>query len=288
MRMFMISAIAAASPFLHAAPSQAQQAHLSKVVCVPEAANYSIAGKLPANVTTGNFHGYTAYDFMLNGRRCKIVVPKQADAGHHWAWRMEFFGHEPQTDLALLGKGFHIAYIDTYGLNGSPLAMPHWEALYDFAVKAGLHPKPVMLGFSRGGLYAYNWAVAHPDRVGCIYGDAPVMDIRSWPGGKGKGKGSPSDWKNTLSQYGLTEETAAKWQGPLDHLDRLVKAKIPIIHVVGDADTVVPVAENTAILEERYRKLGGTVQVIHKPGCDHHPHSLPNPAPMVQFIMDHI
>jgi hypothetical protein len=55
--------------------------------------------------------------------------------------------------------------------------------------------------------------------------------------------------------------------------------------VVGDADEVVPVAENTAILEERYNKLGGKIRVIHKPGIGHHPHSLQDPAPIVDFIL---
>jgi hypothetical protein len=54
---------------------------------------------------------------------------------------------------------------------------------------------------------------------------------------------------------------------------------------VGDADTAVPVAENTAILEARYKKLGGTIQVIHKPSIGHHPHSLKDPKPIVDFIL---
>jgi len=56
---------------------------------------------------------------------------------------------------------------------------------------------------------------------------------------------------------------------------------------VGDADDLVPVGDNTAIIEERYRKLGGTIEVIHKPGIGHHPHSLPNPKPIVDFILAH-
>jgi hypothetical protein len=48
---------------------------------------------------------------------------------------------------------------------------------------------------------------------------------------------------------------------------------------------VVPVAENTAILEKRYRELGGTIKVIHKPGVGHHPHGLDDPAPVVEFIL---
>ncbi len=60
-----------------------------------------------------------------------------------------------------------------------------------------------------------------------------------------------------------------------------------LIHVVGDADNTVPPAENTAIIEARYKKLGGTIQVIHKPGIGHHPHGLDDPTPVVEFILKH-
>ena len=60
--------------------------------------------------------------------------------------------------------------------------------------------------------------------------------------------------------------------------------KIPIIAVCGDADQVVPFAENTGVLEKRYRELGQTIEVIMKPGADHHPHSLTDPTPIVDFL----
>jgi len=142
-------------------------------------------------------------------------------------------------------------------------------------------------GMSRGGLIIYNWAKTNPAKVGCIYGDAPVCDIKSWPGGKGKGKGHGPTWKRCLATYGLTEKEASAFAGnPVDGLAPLAKAGVPLIHVVGDADPVVPVAENTAILESRYQKLGGQIKVIHKPGVGHHPHSLKDPAPLVKFILN--
>ena len=67
----------------------------------------------------------------------------------------------------------------------------------------------------------------------------------------------------------------------------LAKAKIALIHVVGDADDVVPVAENTALLAKRYRELGGSITVINKPGVGHHPHSLKDPTPIVEFVLRH-
>jgi pimeloyl-ACP methyl ester carboxylesterase len=74
---------------------------------------------------------------------------------------------------------------------------------------------------------------------------------------------------------------------PIDNLEPLAKARVPLLHVVGDADTVVPVAENTAIVENRYKELGGTIQVIVKKGVGHHPHSLDDPTPIVDFILKH-
>jgi lysophospholipase L1-like esterase len=111
------------------------------------------------------------------------------------------------------------------------------------------------------------------------------MDFKSWPGGKGTGKGEGKSWKTCLEAYGMTEAEALAYQGnPIDNLAPLAKAGIPIIHVVGDADEVVPVAENTAIAEARYQKLGGTFKVIHKPGVGHK-HSLKDPQPIVDFIL---
>jgi hypothetical protein len=60
-----------------------------------------------------------------------------------------------------------------------------------------------------------------------------------------------------------------------------------LLHVVGDADQVVPVAENTAVIEKRYKELGGSIQVIHKKDVGHHPHSLKDPLLIVNFILKH-
>ena len=76
-------------------------------------------------------------------------------------------------------------------------------------------------------------------------------------------------------------------RNPIDQLKPLAEANIPILHVVGDADDVVPVEENSAIIEARYKALGGSIQVISKPGVGHHPHALKDPAPIVEFFLKH-
>lgn len=76
-------------------------------------------------------------------------------------------------------------------------------------------------------------------------------------------------------------------RNPVDTLEPLAKAGVALIHVVGDADTAVPPSGNTDIVEFRYRKFGGEIKVIHKPGIGHNPHGLEDPTPVVDFIVSH-
>jgi pimeloyl-ACP methyl ester carboxylesterase len=231
--------------------------------------------------------GFERLDFKVDGRSALLVRPKQVAKGAPWIWRTEFFGHEPQADIALLQHGYHIAYIDVQDMYGAPVAMRYMDAFYDHLQAAhGLSPKVALEGFSRGGLFAFNWAALHPERVASLYVDAPVCDFKSWPGDKGAGPGSPGDWQKCLKAYGLAEADALAYKlNPVDHLEPLAKAGIPILAVIGDADEVVPVAENIDLVEARYKALGGKIEVIRKPGGKHHPHSLPDPKPIVDFIL---
>jgi sialidase-1 len=249
----------------------------------------SLLAAEPAAVKRSQWMGYERLDFQVDGRKCLLVVPKQAAPGKPWIWRTEFFGHEPQADVALLGHGFHVAYIDVQNMYGGPPAMKHMDAYYAWLrANYDLAPKVVLEGFSRGGLFAFNWAARNPQQVSCLYVDAPVCDFRSWPGGKGRGKGSPADWERCKKVYGLTEEQALAYRlNPVDNLAPLATAKIPLLHVCGEIDTVVPIEENSRLVKTRYRKLGGEIVVISKPFCEHHPHSLKEPAPIVDFILRH-
>ncbi len=234
------------------------------------------------------WHGFDRYDFEVSGRTVVVMVPREPLPGGLWAWKGEFLDAFPGTEIALLQKGMHVVYVSTPDLLGCPVAVAAWNACYaELTGRYGLARKPALIGLSRGGLYCYNWAAANPDRVACIYGDAPVCDLKSWPGGKGKGQGSPGDWQLALRLYGLksdAEAMAAK-VNPIDNLQPLAEAKVPLLHVYGDSDPVVPWEENTGVLAERYRKLGGTIILIPKPGVGHHPHGLTDPAPVVQFIL---
>jgi len=256
---------------------------LAAGVVTPAAAE---GGAAPA---VSEWKGWKKLDFEIEGKKAWLVVPRQPAEGKPWIWRTEFFGHEPQADLALLEAGWHVAYVDVQNLYGAPIALERMDRFYNGVVADhGLSRKVVLEGFSRGGLFAFNWAAKHPDKVASLYVDAPVCDFKSWPAGKGNGKGGPADWKRCLAAYGLTEEEALAYPGnPIDNLKPLAEKKIPILAVCGDADDVVPLAENMEVVRKRYEALGGEVKMIVKPGIGHHPHSLPDPAPIVDFILKH-
>lgn len=252
----------------------------SKVKPVEESLKLETAKKF-------NFYGYQGYEFDNDGVACKVVKPSVEAEGKPWMIRARFWGHEPQTDIDMLEHGFHIVYCDVADLYGSDKAVKRWDSFYKRMMKAGFNKKVVLEGMSRGGLIVYNWAAKNADNVACIYADAPVMDFKSWPMGKGKSAGSEGDAKQLLTAYGFKNEAEAlNWKhNPIDCAQAIAKAKIPVLHVVGDADDVVPVAENTAIFEERMKSLNAPITVIHKPGIGHHPHSLNNPDAIVRFIL---
>ena len=169
---------------------------------------------------------------------------------------------------------------------GSKSAVERWDEFYKLATKAGLNKKMALEGMSRGGLIVYNWAVKNPDKVACIYADAPVMDLKSWPTHWGNYENDKRNAEAMFKAYGFAGyDDVTKWKkNPIDHARKLAKKNIAMLHVVGDADEGVPVAENTAVFEKRLAERGYKLTVIHKPGVGHHPHSLNNPEPIVEFI----
>jgi len=255
----------------------------------------AVAGLAPAAPASfpgrrTEWNGYARYDFEVAGKPVLVVAPRRPLPGKPWAWRGEFFGAFANADVALLGRGFHLVHMRVPDLLGCPDVRPFWDAFYkELTEKHGFAKKCALIALSRGGLYCYNWAIANPDKVACIYADAAVCDFKSWPGGKGKGKGSPRDWDLVMKVYHFASEAEAlAYQGnPVDNLAPLARAGVPLLHVYGDADEVVPWDENTGVVAARYRKLGGDITLIAKPGIGHHPHGLADPTPLVEFIVKH-
>ena len=230
------------------------------------------------------WRGYDKYDFEFNGRKANIVAPAKPLPGKPWIWRPAFFGAFPAVDIAMLALGYHVVHYDLAFLYGSPRSQELGTLFYNAMIKYyGFSEKVVLEGFSRGGLFAVDWAAANPEKVSCIYLDAPVCDITSWPS-----RERTDLWQEFLQEWNIKEEDMKNFKGnPIDNLKPLAKAKIPIIAVAGDSDKTVPYDENLEILAARYKKLRGEIEVIIKEGCDHHPHSLDAPDPIIKFILNH-
>ena len=138
--------------------------------------------------------------------------------------------------------------------------------------------KVCLLPQSRGGLMLYNWAAENPDKVQCIGGLYPVCDIASYPG-------IPAACKAyRMTEDQLREKLAE--HNPIDRLEPLAKVKVPILHVHGDKDGVVPLKKNSEVLHKRYQALGGPSKLIVIPGKGHEvcPEVF-NCQPLVDFFL---
>ena len=153
------------------------------------------------------------------------------------------------------------AGIDVGESYGSPTGRAVFQQLYEHMVAKGYSTKPVLLARSRGGLMLYNWAAEHPDCVAGVAGIYPVCNLESYPGLK---KAAPA-YEMTPDEL---KENLAK-HNPIDRLAPLAKAKVPIYHLHGDKDGLVPNHKNSAILAERYKALDGTVTIEIIPGGGH-------------------
>lgn len=237
-------------------------------------------------MTIGDYKGYKSFNFEVDGRNSILICPENPLPGNPWIWRAEFLGAFDSVDMELVRRGWHLAYHQVSDMYGCPESIEMMKKFFDYAVSEfSLEHRTILFGFSRGGLYSVNFAHTYPECVSVLYLDAPVTDVTSWPGGLGDGCGSPGEWQDCMRLYGLTAETCKDFRGnPNDYAEDIAKAGIPVIIVAGDSDRVVPYHENGAIFYDRFSKISDKIQTIVKPGCDHHPHSLTDPAPVVDFI----
>lgn len=240
-----------------------------------------------AEKVISDWEGYRREDFKLDGHDCILIVPKKAYPGKPWVWRAEFFGAFDYADRALLEKGWHIAYMMISDMYGCPESITLMEKFYRYITEMeGLNTRADLFGFSRGGLYSVNYTVRNPQTVSTLYLDAPVLNVTSWPGGYGASERYPKEWEECKAVYHLTDETALSFrENPIDKMDQLLSAGVKIMLVAGAVDSVVPYPENGAKLAAYYQEHGGEIRVIVKPDCDHHPHSLEEPAPIVDYIV---
>lgn len=211
-------------------------------------------------------------NFTVEGGSGFVILPKikspSSKQKRPWVWYAPTFENLlPNKDQEwlfsrLLSSGFGIAGIDVGESYGNPEGRKTYSKFHAHVVKKfGFSPKACLLPQSRGGLMLYNWAVENPKKVQCIAGIYTVCNLTSYPG---LDKAAPA--------YHFTREELEKplvKHNPIDRLRPLAKAKVPIFHIHGDSDKVVPLEANAGALVERYLKLGGDAELLVVPGKGH-------------------
>ena len=214
---------------------------------------------------TSLWKGFERLDFNYNGNDIRLIFPSKKLPGNPWIWRARFPDWHTDADSILVAKGYHLAYINTDNQYGSPGAIAIWDKFYELlTTEYKLNKKVALMGVSRGGLFVYNWAKKNPEKVASIYAEAPVCDFNSWPGGFGKGKGSPEDWAKLKEAYGFNSDNQARSykDNPINGLENLAAHKVPILHMIGLKDKIVPPEENTIPLINKYISHGGVATIV--------------------------
>lgn len=212
--------------------------------------------------------GQPAVEFTVQGHRAFLISPEanEKDASKPWVWYAPTLPGLPAKEETwmferFLAAGLSIAGIDVGESYGNPAGRALFTALHALMVHRGFSTQPALLARSRGGLMLYNWAVEHPASVACVAGIYPVCNLASYPG-----------LAKAASAYGLSEaELAASLadHSPVERLAPLARAGVPVLHLHGDHDEIVPLEPNSALLADRYREFGGKAEVIVFPGQGH-------------------
>ena len=243
-----------------------------------------------------DFRGYDRYDIKTEKGRFSVTCPKKSAPGKPWLWRSLFWeAIKPfsNADLKLVEQGYHVVL--AHGdVHGHPKGNTNIDAAYEyFTTKHGFAKKCSMASMSRGTLSLFTWASENPEKVNSIYVDNGVCNVDSWPGGKlvvgsgSVGSGAANSWADMKKVYGFTndQELLDAKVSPIDKLEPLAKAGVPILMVCGSKDAAVPYEENDAIMEKRYKKLGGSIKVIIE--NKGHTHGMSDPSPILEFIKKH-
>lgn len=234
---------------------------------------------------------FAAEEFEFEGRKAILVFPKTPEKEGNWTLKTEYWGAFPETEIALLNHGFHVAYLE----NSSRFAPPEdCDAKARFVTHLhktyGLRDKCVPVGMSCGGAHAVTFGGTHPNAVACMFIDAPVLNYCSFPG-KINVPVQREVWENefTKTYPGVTRADLLGFdRHPMRWIPTLKAHKIPILMLYGTEDQTVLYSENGQLMEEAYADTPALLTVIPRPAQGHHPHGIPwKPDVIVDFIVKH-
>ena len=235
--------------------------------------------------------GGTRINLFVDGHPGFVIKPAVSapDNRKPWAWYAPTIGNYPnKSNVWLLEKsvqhGFWICGIDAGESFGNDSGCRTFSMFYDTLMASyQLDPKACLIPQSRGGLMLYNWAAraCNSIKVSRIAGIYPVCDLLSYPG-----------LTRAASAYGMVPDTFLshiKELNPVDRLKPLYEADVRIFHIHGDSDAVVPLAQNSQVIYDRYKAMGGDVCLKIIPGKGHE--EIPEyfqSEEMLNFLLDEL
>ena len=267
-------------------------ASLMSFACSCQQASGTEGETVPATVSTqtSDWHGYQKHTFNLAGHRAFIVSPKVPAPGNPWVWRTSFPDFHSEVDQELVYNGYHIGFINVVKMLGCESSLDIMDQFYDqVRSQWNLSKRPALEPCSRGGLHAYRYAARHPDRIACIFGDVPVMDLKSWPLGWA---GAKKQIEEAIEFYdfGSVAELKKFRGNPVDLLAPIANSKIPIRHAICLNDQVVPPEQNTLEAQRRLKALGHDMELVIVQQSDEahgHHFAMPEIFKSARFVMQH-
>lgn len=223
------------------------------------------------------------FTYEFNGYTATVIRPEKPNG--KWIWKTEFLHAFDRAENELLKMGYTRVYYSISDMYGDYKAVRLMHAFYSHVVKRfDLCEKCVLFGFSRGGLYAFNYALFYPETVAKIYLDAPVLDLTTWPPKDGDEEARDC-YAQMLRCYSLDDDTLADFNdSPVHNLKEFFDLKLPLLLVAGGSDEVVDYNKNSARLIAYCKEHDIPLEYYVKPECKHHPHSLDDVTPIVKFV----
>ena len=234
----------------------------------------------PEKWTTDEWYGFKRYHFEFENCKAWIAEPKYPAGDGRWSWCTVW----PEAYVRrvgivdLLEHGFYHVHIDAFAFRASPEGVAVMGRFHDFLVSMGLSEKTNLIGMSWGGFFSLRYAETFPQRIAAMYLDAPVCNAADPVCADGE------RIKSILENCKMSFEEMTKSKlNPLNNVEVLVNARIPMMAAIGETDQSVNNDTNFNLLEKRIIELGGSIKTIRRNYWGHHPHGFDDTEELLAF-----